>query len=512
MVYLLVYFARFPVEMRRKAAAASSSATLTRPSLMDTILLTSTPLRRAAAVAPRSATKLAVPAVLQEKNATYEDLQLLNLTRKSRAHKSKRSRSRKAATSVDDEETENDEERKKPSSVKRKPTGRPKVPPPVKKLRQINQRKSSAGSSTVDEEAEETRLIEQTKLFLEGANYQKIKEHNAKIVEKLNRATLPSPILSRASEVLVVPVQSSSPVKIKTASRITFAVPIRSPTSPQMPPTTTAMSIETQTDEPSPLRLDRLTQTETRLGEDQSCQTENNAEHLVCRDLTRCVCVEQLVKTREFLVESRTKSATLPATLVLAKSSLKGEQQLIFDQFLSQFPVQYSATIDEQTTHLITDALDENTPLVCPLTLKVIQATARHLPIVSIQWLNASLTHRSLLPMQTYEVFLGDPTYGYHGGFLRSRIPRPHGLFHGLVFAVEQGSLLADPRALKELIALSGGSFVEEETPGSLLVLCQQIKRRERQVTAYVKPEWLLASIAQFNLQPFEHFTVRASF
>jgi hypothetical protein len=188
---------------------------------------------------------------------------------------------------------------------------------------------------------------------------------------------------------------------------------------------------------------------------------------------------------------------------------------MIFEQFLSHFHVCYSATIDDQTTHLITDALDENTPLVCPLTLKVIQATARHLPIISIQWLTACLTHQCLVPEQIYEVFLGDPTYGYHGGFLRSRIARSHGLFHGLIFSVEEGSLLADQRALKELISLSGGLLInnndESLSSTTLIVLCQQIQRQRDDVTAHVKPEWLLASIAQFNLQPFEHFAVRRS-
>ena len=115
--------------------------------------------------------------------------------------------------------------------------------------------------------------------------------------------------------------------------------------------------------------------------------------------------------------------------------------------------------------------------------------------------------------MQIYEVFLGDPTYGYHGGFLRSRIARSHGLLHGLTFSVEDGSLLADQRALKELISLSGGRLMcnEESLSSTLIVLCQRIHQRQ-QVTAYVKPEWLLASIAQFNLQPFEHFAVRSSF
>ena len=210
-------------------------------------------------------------------------------------------------------------------------------------------------------------------------------------------------------------------------------------------------------------------------------------------------------------------------TMVLAKSSLKAEQQIIFEQFLSKFHIHYSNTIDETTTHLITDSLDENTPLVCPLTLKVIQATARHLPIISIQWLVASLTHQTIVPSQIYEIFLGDPTYGYHGGFLRSRIPRSQGLLQGIAFRLEcpeeDGcpAILADNRALRELIHLCDGTIIDEinfncsTTTTTIIVLCNELKRKEQIYTAYVKPEWLLASIAQFNLQPFEQFSVEFS-
>jgi hypothetical protein len=359
-------------------------------------------------------------------------------------------------------------------------------------------------------------------------------------------------------------------VKIKTASRITFALPSQvaspvptnvfdpiHPPSPQMPPTTTATSIDTQTDDLSnPIRYEKQCQTGFIEITNQSIQTDpTNTElvsigiqyqsdrvleqHIVCRDLTVCACVEQLVKTRQFLVDTTNKlqlpvinrSAKLskqtmtfdessPSTMVLAKSSLKAEQQIIFEQFISQFNIRYSNIIDETTTHLITDSLDENTPLVCPLTLKVIQATARHLPIISIQWLIASITHQIIVPSQIYEIFLGDPTYGYHGGFLRSRIPRSQGLFQGIAFRLEcpeqSGcpAILADNRALRELIYLCGGTIVDELNQNQLstiIVLCNELKRKDQIYTAYVKPEWLLASIAQYNLQPFQQFSVHFS-
>ncbi len=128
-------------------------------------------------------------------------------------------------------------------------------------------------------------------------------------------------------------------VKIKTASRITFALPSQiaspvptnvfdpiHPPSPQMPPTTTATSIDTQTDDLSnPIRYEKQCQTAGLIEiTNQSIQTDpTNTElvsigiqyqsdrvleqHIICRDLTVCACVEQLVKTRQFLVDTTNK-------------------------------------------------------------------------------------------------------------------------------------------------------------------------------------------------------------
>ena len=122
---------------------------------------------------------------------------------------------------------------------------------------------------------------------------------------------------------------------MKTASRITFALPapvVSSPTptalfdpihppSPQMPPTTTATSIDIQTDDfMYPILEDKQCQTKSIDIQHQSIQTDviskqfisigiqhQSEEHLVCRDLTICGCVEQLVKTRQFLLDTTTK-------------------------------------------------------------------------------------------------------------------------------------------------------------------------------------------------------------
>ena len=127
-------------------------------------------------------------------------------------------------------------------------------------------------------------------------------------------------------------------MKIKTASRITFALPPQSaspipthvfdpihPPSPQMPPTTTATSIETQTDDlPMSVRHEKQCQTGSMEISNQAIQTDStntehvsiaiqcqsdrlSEQHIVCRDLTVCACVGQLAKTRQFLVDTTNK-------------------------------------------------------------------------------------------------------------------------------------------------------------------------------------------------------------
>ena len=191
----------------RKKATGSTSTNISRPSLIDTMLLTSTPLRRSPAVhsttaSTRSATNLTLQSMFKDKNHTYEDMQLMNLTKKMNKKEKKstpinknlrkRSKNRRNVLPEDEDdgdETESDpviQTRKKPLANKRKTTltkSQPTDEPIAKKLRRTAAstrkrttknpiRKSSAGSSeggsTVDEENEETRLIQQSKLYIEG--------------------------------------------------------------------------------------------------------------------------------------------------------------------------------------------------------------------------------------------------------------------------------------------------------------------------------------------------------
>lgn len=198
-------------------------------------------------------------------------------------------------------------------------------------------------------------------------------EHNTRIGEKIqslrsHQTNLPSPILSRSTHTKQdTAIQNNSrksfldfligkssafllAVKIKTASRITFALPPQSvspaptnvfdpihPPSPQMPPTTTAISIETQTEHYSFSSFHQARQSQTDFIEtsNQSIQTDStnqmqlistatqhqSDQHIVCRDLTNCTCVEQLVKTRQFLVDV-TNKLQLPTVCSLERNSL----------------------------------------------------------------------------------------------------------------------------------------------------------------------------------------------
>lgn len=92
-----------------------------------------------------------------------------------------------------------------------------------------------------------------------------------------------------------------------------------------MPPTTTATSIETQTDHSfKPSQHEQECQTGLIDIINQSVQTDSTniqlvstavqyqtdyltEQHVICRDLTVCACVEQLVKTRQFLVDTTNK-------------------------------------------------------------------------------------------------------------------------------------------------------------------------------------------------------------
>ncbi|CAF2722876.1 unnamed protein product [Rotaria sp. Silwood2] len=125
---------------------------------------------------------------------------------------------------VDDDETENGEEIK------------------IRKKLTPNKRKTSISKQEQFEEPISKKLRSTTALhnkstYWNSTKLQKINERNTRIGEKIQSLrshqavlpTLPSPIRTRSTngkqDVFVAPAQNSSPVRIKTASRVTFALP-----------------------------------------------------------------------------------------------------------------------------------------------------------------------------------------------------------------------------------------------------------------------------------------------
>ena len=156
-----------------------------------------------------SVTNWTLQQIVKEKNPTYEDMQLLKMTKnankkekKSKAKTTtalpmstnktlrKRSRSRKSMLGAQDDDDDDDESNNDEVVIRRKKINRPKQKGSDEPMSQKFRRtaassekratrklvgvkgKSSAGSldgcTTVDEEQEETRLIEQSKLCVEG--------------------------------------------------------------------------------------------------------------------------------------------------------------------------------------------------------------------------------------------------------------------------------------------------------------------------------------------------------
>lgn len=71
--------------------------------------------------------------------------------------------------------------------------------------------------------------------------------------------------------------------------------------------------------------------------------------------------------------------------------------------FCSKFDIELSNSVDEHSTHLVTDE-EEGETLVCPLSKKVIQAVARHMYIVTYRWIDACLKSDSLLNEKPFEI------------------------------------------------------------------------------------------------------------
>lgn len=209
-------------------------------------------------------------------------------------------------------------------------------------------------------------------------------------------------------------------------------------------------------------------------------------------------------------------------SLVLTMTALKDEQKIVFNRFVEHFSVRSSPIVDNTTTHLITDEEPENSRK-CPLTGKVLQAVVRHLPIVSYRWLADCLTQRHYIDeLPTYEI-VGDAIYSQHHGMSRSRLTHSNNsrLLANYAFHLKCHSCqpFTDNRPLIELINLSGGIILKalnqhiNNIGRQIVILCSKNYLQNKPALEQacqkfhilcIEPEWLIASIVKFEIQPYE--------
>lgn len=195
---------------------------------------------------------------------------------------------------------------------------------------------------------------------------------------------------------------------------------------------------------------------------------------------------------------------------------------------MDRFHASTSSSVDSSTTHII---VNEQSPLVCPLTGKIIQGIARHLFIVSHRWLNECLSENVLIDERPYEI-RGDSSLGNdHGGMRRSRLTPSFLLENYSIYlrcTNNDCAPLQTIEQVQELIQLCGGRLVRnfseiksmdqqrqivlvmgvqritggEEKRQNILNACQQFNVR------CVNIHWLLISIAKFDIQPLDNFDI----
>lgn len=223
-----------------------------------------------------------------------------------------------------------------------------------------------------------------------------------------------------------------------------------------------------------------------------------------------------------------TDTCSTARRLVLTTSSLDETQKSQFRSFLTRFNAASSSSVDNETTHVI---VNENSPLVCPLTGKIIQGIARHLFVVSHRWLTECLNENSIVDERPFEI-RGDTSLGAdHGGMRRSRLT-PELLLEKYSICLRCTSNDCAPlqnlEQVQELIQLTGAKLVKnfseiktldnerqmvlvlgvngfaggEKKRQILLDTCQQFNVK------CVNVHWLLISIAKFEIQPFENYDI----
>ncbi|CAF4766268.1 unnamed protein product [Rotaria sp. Silwood1] len=122
--------------------------------------------------------------------------------------------------------------------------------------------------------------------------------------------------------------------------------------------------------------------------------------------------------------------------IVMAYSCLKIEQLTEIQRLASLFPnqIKLSNCVNEYTTHLIIG--NEEKPLLCPLTIKVFQAIARHLFVLTYRWIIECLKQNLIIDEVSFEI-RGDIPFGeYHDGMRNSRLSKHINLFQNCQFFI----------------------------------------------------------------------------
>ncbi|CAF2637130.1 unnamed protein product [Rotaria sp. Silwood2] len=213
--------------------------------------------------------------------------------------------------------------------------------------------------------------------------------------------------------------------------------------------------------------------------------------------------------------------------IVLAYSCLKIEQLIEIQRLALLFPdqIKLSNCVDKHTTHLIVG--NEEKPLLCPLTIKVFQAIARHLFVLTYRWIIECLKQNLIIDEVSFEI-RGDLPFGeYHDGMRNSRLSKHKNLFQYCQFFIlcEGCQEKMSKTELASLITLCNGTILNTlptTTPNDssilTIVLCDKIfpfnsldqqqlfETSRSNGVNYISPEWVLESIVQFSLQPFDTY------
>ncbi|CAF4306356.1 unnamed protein product [Rotaria socialis] len=199
--------------------------------------------------------------------------------------------------------------------------------------------------------------------------------------------------------------------------------------------------------------------------------------------------------------------------VVMAYSCLTYEQVIEIQRFVSLFPnkIKLSNCVDEHTTHLIVG--NEEKPLLCPLTIKLFQAIARHLFVLTHRWISECLKQNQLIDATLFEI-RGDLPFGeYHDGMRHSRLSKHQNLFqHCQFFILCDGCQEKMSKTeLAALIHLCNGTLLNTlpiATPNDpsilTIVLCDKLlpfesskqqhllERSRANGVNYLSPEWCL--------------------